>query len=246
MGPPVPAQCVRVEPRFMQFAAGLVHERPTLASIDLDRSTSVQTQQPNRQGREPRDPAESSLLAARHREPLAEFLVGSEDEGTPPFPTHFSHQSQEPSMPTSEDEARRLLRDAIRTVDEYYRGARDLPGPVRVRREAGDRRGRLRLRVDRRRVRRRQPTAGRSGRGHAAAARGGPAAGRADRLHDQSLAAGRGRSGVQIGGRPVARGSGRGTSAPAASTTASRRSPGTSCSRKRTPARSSARTSPRT
>ena len=124
--------------------------------------------------------------------------------------------------------------------------AGDLPGPVRVRALAGPRRGRLRLRMDRRRVRRGEPAAGRPGRGHPTPARRGACAGRS-RSSTRPAPGGRTAATSPSSPRPTGpRGSGRGTSAPAASTSASRRIPETWSWRRRTPARSSARTSPRT
>ena len=57
--------------------------------------------------------------------------------------------------------------------------------------------------MDRRRVRRGEPTAGRPGRGHPTPARCGACRGAADRLHDQPLASGGRRSALQVRGRPV-------------------------------------------
>ena len=59
------------------------------------------------------------------------------------------------------------------------------------------------IRMDRRGVRRRKPTAGRPGRGHPVPARCGASPGVAGRLYDQSLAAGRWRSALQVRGRPI-------------------------------------------
>ena len=148
-------------------------------------------------------------------------------------------------MPVSDDEARRLLSDAIRTVDEYYRergifqdrfGFGERPAIVVVDFAYGwtdDAYAGGSLRLD----------------GPVEATR---------RLLEEARPRGvpiiyttspwRPGGGIRRSSRRPTRrrGSGRGTSAPAASTTASHRGRASSCSRKRTPARSSARTSPRT